>query len=69
MFLKEEFRGKILFFVGIDKVRFKKVVKSGDVFVIEIELIFFKGLIGKVKVVVIVDGEVVCEGELFFVIK
>ena len=69
MLLKEEFRGKTPFFAGIDKVRFKRVVKPGDVLVIETELISLKGSIGKAKAIATVDGEVVCEGELIFAIK
>ncbi|BCS80589.1 3-hydroxyacyl-ACP dehydratase FabZ [Anaerocellum diazotrophicum] len=69
MLLKEEFIGKTPFFAGIDKVRFKKVVKPGDVLVIETVLISLKGSIGKAKAAAYVDGEVVCEGELLFAIK
>lgn len=36
---------------------------------IETELISLKGSIGKAKAVAMVDGEVVCEGELLFAIK
>jgi len=66
---KEEFKGKTPFFAGIDKVRFKKVVRPGDVLLIETELISLKGSIGKAKATAYVEGEVVCEGELLFVIK
>ncbi|WPX08276.1 3-hydroxyacyl-ACP dehydratase FabZ [Anaerocellum danielii] len=69
MLLKEEFKGKTPFFAGIDKVRFKKVVKPGDVLLIETELISLKGSIGKAKAAAYVDGEIVCEGELLFAIK
>ena len=66
---KEEFKGKTPFFAGIDKVRFKKVVRPGDVLLIETELISLKGYIGKAKATAYVEGEVVCEGELLFAIK
>ncbi|WAM31067.1 3-hydroxyacyl-ACP dehydratase FabZ [Caldicellulosiruptor naganoensis] len=69
MLSKEEFKGKTPFFAGIDKVRFKKVVRPGDVLLIETELISLKGSIGKAKAVAYVEGEVVCEGELLFAIK
>ncbi|ADQ05271.1 beta-hydroxyacyl-(acyl-carrier-protein) dehydratase FabZ [Caldicellulosiruptor owensensis OL] len=69
MLFKEEFKGKTPFFAGIDKVRFKRVVKPGDVLVIETELISLKGSIGKAKASAYVDGEVVCEGELLFAMK
>ncbi|WP_271629432.1 3-hydroxyacyl-ACP dehydratase FabZ [Caldicellulosiruptor sp. DIB 104C] len=66
---KEEFKGKTPFFAGVDKVRFKKVVRPGDVLLIETELISLKGYIGKAKATAYVEGEVVCEGELLFAIK
>ncbi|ADQ06446.1 beta-hydroxyacyl-(acyl-carrier-protein) dehydratase FabZ [Caldicellulosiruptor hydrothermalis 108] len=69
MLSKDEFKGKTPFFAGIDKVRFKKVVKPGDVLVIETELISLKGSIGKAKAFAYVEGEIVCEGELLFAIK
>ncbi|WP_039765113.1 3-hydroxyacyl-ACP dehydratase FabZ [Caldicellulosiruptor sp. F32] len=66
---KEEFKGKTPFFAGVDKVRFRKVVRPGDVLLIETELISLKGYIGKAKATAYVEGEVVCEGELLFAIK
>ncbi|AZT89876.1 3-hydroxyacyl-ACP dehydratase FabZ [Caldicellulosiruptor changbaiensis] len=66
---KEEFKGKTPFFAGIDKVRFKKVVRPGDVLLIETELISLKGYIGKAKATAYVEDEIVCEGELLFAIK
>lgn len=50
-------------------MRFKKVVRPGDVLLIETELISLKGYIGKAKATAYVEGEVVCEGELLFAIK
>lgn len=69
MLLKDEFKGKIPFFAGIDKVRFKKVVRPGDKLVIDVQLLSLKGSIGKAKAVAYVEDEIVCEGELLFAIK
>lgn len=64
----EKFKGKILLFVGINKVRFKNKVVLGDRLDLYCEIIKFKGFIGIGKGIVIVDGKVVCEVEILFVI-
>ncbi|MFI8687666.1 3-hydroxyacyl-ACP dehydratase FabZ [Rossellomorea sp. NPDC077527] len=59
-------RGRLAFFTGIDKCRFKRQVKPGDQLRLEVEMIRFKGPIGKGKGVATVDGEVACELEMMF---
>ncbi|MDO8885571.1 3-hydroxyacyl-ACP dehydratase FabZ [Candidatus Oleimmundimicrobium sp.] len=66
---KEENRGKIAFFAGIDKVRFKRQVRPGDQLKLETEIIKTKGLIGVGQAKATVDGELVAQGELMFAIK
>jgi 3-hydroxyacyl-[acyl-carrier-protein] dehydratase len=66
MLKKEENRGRLAFFTGIDKCRFKRQVKPGDQLRLEVEMIRFKGPIGKGKGVATVDGEVACELEMMF---
>ncbi|WP_175990041.1 3-hydroxyacyl-ACP dehydratase FabZ [Bacillus sp. Marseille-Q1617] len=66
MLKKEENRGRLAFFTGIDKCRFKRQVKPGDQLKLEVEMIRFKGAIGKGKGVATVDGEVACELEMMF---
>jgi 3-hydroxyacyl-[acyl-carrier-protein] dehydratase len=66
MLKKEENRGRLAFFTGIDNCRFKKQVKPGDQLRLEVEIIRAKGPIGKGKGVATVDGELVCEAELMF---
>jgi 3-hydroxyacyl-[acyl-carrier-protein] dehydratase len=65
----EENKGKLAFFAGIDKVRFRGQVKPGDVLILEVELTGFKGSIGKGQAVARVGDKVVAEGELMFAIK
>ena len=43
---KEEFKGKLALFAGIDKARFKRQVVPGDVLEMRVELIRQKGPIG-----------------------
>ncbi|HLU22543.1 MAG TPA: hotdog domain-containing protein, partial [Bacillaceae bacterium] len=69
MLKKEENRGKLAFFAGIDNCRFKRQVKPGDQLRLEVEIIRIKGPIGKGKGIATVDGEVACETEITFAIK
>lgn len=64
----EDFKGKIGFLVGADKVRWKKQVVPGDKLDLEIEIIRLKGSIGIGKGKATVDGKLVCEGEIMFAI-
>lgn len=63
---KEENRGKLAFFAGIDKCRFKKQVKPGDQLRLEVELVRVRGSIGKGQATATVNGEIVCEVEITF---
>ncbi len=64
----EDFKGKIGFLVGADKVRWKKQVVPGDKLDLEIEITRLKGSIGIGKGRATVDGKLVCEGEIMFAI-
>jgi beta-hydroxyacyl-ACP dehydratase FabZ len=61
--------GKLAFFAGIDKVRFRRPVMPGDQLITEVTLLKAKGDIGRVAVVGRVDGQVVAEGEYLFALK
>ena len=60
--------GKIGLFAGIDKVRFKRVVKPGDTMRLEAEIVAVHGPVGRAKVKATVDGQLACRGELMFAI-
>ena len=66
MLKKEENRGRLAFFAGIDNCRFKKQVKPGDQLRLEVEMTRLRGPIGKGKAVATVDGEIACEAEITF---
>lgn len=61
--------GKLAFFAGIDKLRFRRPVMPGDQLVTEVEIKKQKGDIGRVAVVGKVDGQVVAEGEYLFALR
>ncbi|AZB40866.1 3-hydroxyacyl-[acyl-carrier-protein] dehydratase FabZ [Bacillus sp. FJAT-42376] len=66
MLKKEENRGRLAFFTGIDNCRFKKQVKPGDQLRLEVEIIRSRGALGKGKATATVEGQVVCEAEIMF---
>ncbi|PLR94485.1 3-hydroxyacyl-ACP dehydratase FabZ [Bacillus sp. T33-2] len=69
MLMPEENRGKLAFFAGIDNCRFKRQVKPGDQLRLEVEMLRFRGPMGKGKGIATVDGELVCETEIMFALK
>lgn len=58
--------GKLAYFGGADKVRFRKPIVPGDTLITEVELIRNRGGVGKVKVTGRVDRQIVAEGEFVF---
>ncbi|MFA4905788.1 MAG: acyl-ACP--UDP-N-acetylglucosamine O-acyltransferase [Candidatus Margulisiibacteriota bacterium] len=58
--------GKIVFFAGIDNLRFRRPVLPGDQLKIEVEVLWFKRGLGKMKGAATVEGEVAAEGEFTF---
>ncbi|HEY5549132.1 MAG TPA: 3-hydroxyacyl-ACP dehydratase FabZ [Coriobacteriia bacterium] len=65
----EENRGKIGFFAGIDKVRFKRQVRPGDTLRLECAITKVRGPIGFGSAKAWVGDELACSGELMFAIK
>lgn len=66
---KEENKGKIALFAGIDKCRMRRQVEPGDTLRLEIEVIKLKGPIGKCKAQAFVDENLACEAELMFAME
>lgn len=68
MLSMEEFKGKIAFFGGIDKAKFRGKVVPGDTLRLEVEMIKIKRNAGIGKGVAYVGDKKVAEGELTFMI-
>ena len=63
-----ENQGKIAFFGGIQKCRFKGMVVPGDKLKLETRIIKRKGPLGVGEAVASVDGKVVASAELIFMV-
>ena len=64
-----ENKGKLGFFAGIDKAKFKRQVVPGDDLRLEVEIIKTKGPIGVGKGLATVNGEKAVMAEITFAIK
>jgi len=56
--------GKLIYFTGIDKCRFRKPVVPGDQVIFEVELVAKRSTFAKIHGRALVDGEVVCEADM-----
>ena len=65
---EEENRGRIALFAGIDDVRFKRIVRPGEVLTLECNLEAVRGPVGKGKVRATVDGQLAVRGTLTFAV-
>lgn len=66
---QEQFKGKLALFAGVDNCRFKNVVRPGDRFDMEVELIKIKGPIAKCHAKGFVDNKLCVEAELTVALK
>ncbi len=70
LILSEEYnRGKIAYFAGADKVKFKQVVRPGDTLRLKMELLRGRPNAGKGKGTAYVNDKIVATGEFTFFIK
>lgn len=65
---KNEFKGKIAYFAGIDKAKFRRKVIPGDILRLEVEITKLRGRAGIGYGIAHVDDKKVCEGELTFMV-
>lgn len=63
---KPENREKFIFFMGIERVRYRRPVYAGDVVVIEATVIKLRSRVGVLRGVARVDGRVVVDGTMTF---
>jgi 3-hydroxyacyl-[acyl-carrier-protein] dehydratase len=66
MLYPDENRGKLAYFVGMDRVKFRKPVVPGDQVRMVAELIKVRSSMGKIWAQAFVDEQLVAEGEFLF---
>lgn len=59
-----ERENKVVYFMALDAVKFRKPVVPGDQLRMEVEMLQFRGKIARMKGVATVDGQVVTEAEM-----
>ena len=64
-----ENQGRLAFFGGIDKVRFKRQVVPGETVRLECAITKTRGPVGFGEAKATVNGEIACSGDLMFAIK
>lgn len=64
-----ENRGKTAYFAGIDKAKFKQMVRPGDALELETTIIRSKGPIGVGEAIATVNGKLAAKAELTFAVK
>jgi len=66
MLNKEENRGKLAYFMSIDKVKFRKAIKPGDQLIIEVEVAKLKSKVGQIQGKTYVNDKIAAEALLMF---
>jgi UDP-3-O-[3-hydroxymyristoyl] N-acetylglucosamine deacetylase/3-hydroxyacyl-[acyl-carrier-protein] dehydratase len=60
---------KVVYFMSLDNVKFRKPVKPGDQLRFELEMTQVRGMVCKMRGVARVDGEVVCEADMAAMVR
>jgi 3-hydroxyacyl-[acyl-carrier-protein] dehydratase len=63
---KPENRSRLIYFMGIDRVRYRRPVVAGDQVLLEGEVLRLRSKMGTLRGIARVDGRVVCEGQMTF---
>jgi 3-hydroxyacyl-[acyl-carrier-protein] dehydratase len=63
---KPENRSRLIYFMGIDRVRYRRPVTAGDQVFLEGIVVRLRSKMGSLRGVARVDGKVVCEGQMTF---
>ena len=67
--LKADSEGALMYFMGLDQVKFRKMVVPGDQLIMELEVLKQRAKIMKLSGVAKVDGTIVAEAQLMATIE
>ena len=67
--LLRKYKSAIPLFLGIDRARFKKIVRPGDTLIMEVELLQERGKVVKISGIARVNNEIACEATIMAGIK
>ncbi|MCS7230932.1 MAG: acyl-ACP--UDP-N-acetylglucosamine O-acyltransferase [Elusimicrobiota bacterium] len=65
---RPDLRGKFAYFMSIEKTKFRKPVRPGDLLELQVEVLRAKEKVGKVKGIAYVNKNVVAEAEFMFIL-
>jgi 3-hydroxymyristoyl/3-hydroxydecanoyl-(acyl carrier protein) dehydratase len=60
----EDPENKVVYFMSLDNVKWRKPVKPGDQMRFELEVVQIRGRVCRMRGVTRVDGDVVCEADM-----
>ncbi len=63
---KPENRSRLVYFMGIDRVRYRRPVVAGDQLILQAEVLRLRSRMGSLRGTALVGGEVACEGQMTF---
>jgi 3-hydroxyacyl-[acyl-carrier-protein] dehydratase len=64
--VRPENRGRLVYFMGIDRVRYRRPVVAGDQLRLEAEVVRMRSRMGSLRGRALVEGKLACEGEMTF---
>ena len=65
----EGYESKVVYFMSLDNVKFRRPVKPGDQLRLEADILQIRGMVCKMRGVAKVDGEVVCEADMAAMVR
>ena len=64
--MNPRFEGFVPLIGAIDAVKFKRMVEPGDQLIIDVEILWLRGTIGKIKASATVEGDLAASMEMVF---
>jgi UDP-3-O-[3-hydroxymyristoyl] N-acetylglucosamine deacetylase/3-hydroxyacyl-[acyl-carrier-protein] dehydratase len=65
----EGYETKVVYFMSLDNVKFRRPVNPGDQLRFELDMLQIRGMVCKMRGVAKVDGEVVCEADMAAMVR